>query len=294
MYQILTMESEFPMLKKMDCAGKWLDLSKPAVMGILNLTPDSFYDGGRYATLNEQLRRTEQMLKEGASIIDLGAVSTRPGAREVCQTGELERLLPSLKAIRHHFPDAILSVDTFRPLIARAVVEQGADMVNDIYGGRFEEGMFETMARLKVPYILMHLKGNPEQMQENPTYSDVVAEVTYFLEQQTTQCRAKGMKQVIIDPGFGFGKTTLHNFQLLSRLESLKSLGFPLMVGISRKSLIHRFLEITPETALNGTTVLHTIALLKGADILRVHDVKEAMEAIRLTGMLDEQELLSL
>ena len=294
MHEICNMESLFPLLTKLDCAGKRLDLSKPVVMGILNIAPDSFYDGGRFGTLDARLKQTEQMLKEGASIIDLGAVSTRPGALEVSPDIELERLLPSLQSIRNHFPECILSVDTYRPLIARAVVDHGADMINDIYGGRFEEGMLATISNLKVPYILMHLKGDPEKMQDNPAYSDVVAEVAYFLEQQTIQCRAKGIHQIIIDPGFGFGKTIQHNFQLLSRLETFRSLGFPLMVGISRKSLIHRFLEITPDTALNGTTVLHTIALLKGANILRVHDVKEAMEAIRLVGMLDEQELLSL
>ena len=251
-------------------------------MGILNLTPDSFYDGGRYLSLDAQLRQVEQMLKEGASIIDIGTVSARPGADEVCQTGELERLLPSLKAIRHNFPGTLLSVDTYRPLIARAMAEHGADIINDIYGGRFEAGMLGTIASLKVSYILMHMKGNPGTMQKNPEYSDVVAEVTYFFEQQTKQARSAGIREIIIDPGFGFGKTAEHNFTLLSRLDTFKSPEHLLMVGISRKSMITRTLKIEPSGALNASTVLHTIALMKGADILRVHDVKEAMEAIKL------------
>jgi dihydropteroate synthase len=263
-----------------------LNLKLPAIMGILNLTPDSFYDGGHYLSLDSQLKRVEQMLDEGAAIIDLGAVSTRPGAIEICQTGELERLLPAIKAIRHHFPGILLSVDTYRPLIARAMVEHGADMINDIYGGRFDPGMLETVAALKVPYILMHMKGTPGNMQQNPEYSDVVAEVSYFFEQQTSMARNSGILEIIIDPGFGFGKTLEHNFSLLSRLDSFKTLGYPLAVGLSRKSMITRALNIKPAAALNGSTVLHTISLLKGADILRVHDVKEAMEAVSLVNYL--------
>jgi len=265
-----------------------MNLKFPAIMGILNLTPDSFYDGGRYLSIDEQLRQVEKMLHEGASIIDLGAVSTRPGAAEVCQTGELERLLPSLKAIRHNFPDTLISVDTYRPLIARAMAEHGANMINDIYGGRYEAGMFETIASLNIPYILMHMKGIPGNMQVNPEYSDVVAEVTYFFERQTSLAREAGVRDVIIDPGFGFGKTSEHNFRILSRLDTFKSIGCLLMAGISRKSMITRTLDIKAEEALNGSTVLHTIALLKGVDILRVHDVKEAMQAVKLTAMIAE------
>lgn len=257
-------------------------------MGILNLTPDSFYDGGKFLSIDKQLAQVEQMLLEGASIIDLGAVSTRPGAGEVCQTGELERLLPSLRAIRIRFPECILSVDTFRPLVARAAVNYGAGMINDIYGGRYEEGMFDTIATLNVPYIMMHMKGNPGNMQENPTYSDVVAEIVYFFEQQTSKARLNGLQQIILDPGFGFGKTDVHNYRLLSHLDDFKSLGYPVMVGLSRKSMINRILKTKPREALNGTTVLNTIALIKGADILRVHDVKEAIQAIKLVGMLEK------
>lgn len=273
----------------MYCSGRKLDLSAPVVMGILNLTPDSFYDGGKFPSIDKQLVRVEQMLLEGASIIDLGAVSTRPRAKEVCQTGELERLLPSLRAIRIRFPESILSVDTFRPLVARAAVNYGADMINDIYGGRYEEGMFSTVAALNVPYVIMHMKGNPDNMQENPTYSDVVAEIIYFFEQQTAKCRLNDLHQIILDPGFGFGKTNEHNYRLLSHLDELKSLGYPIMVGLSRKSMINRILKTRPEEALNGTTVLNTLALMKGADILRVHDVKEAIQAIKLVGMLEKQ-----
>lgn len=263
-----------------------LDLSTPMVMGILNLTPDSFSDGGKFPGIDAQLHHAEQMLHFGASIVDIGAVSTRPGAPPVSEDVEMERLLPPLKAIRKHFPGCFISVDTFRTAVARAAIDNGADMINDIYGGRFEEGMFETIASLKVPYILMHMKGTPETMQQNPAYTDVVAEVTYFFEQQLARCREKGMRQVLIDPGFGFGKTVEHNYTLLSRLYELKSLGVPVVAGLSRKSMITRVLKIGPDEAKNGTTVLNTIALIKGADILRVHDVKEALEAIRMVKLL--------
>ncbi|MCX6285930.1 MAG: dihydropteroate synthase [Bacteroidetes bacterium] len=265
-----------------NCNGKPLDLSVPAVMGILNITPDSFFDGGMFLSLDDQLKQVERMLGEGAAIIDIGAVSTRPGAGEVCQTGELERLLPSITAIRHNFPSAIISVDTFRPLIARAAVDQGADMINDIYGGRFDAGMTETVASLKVPYIIMHMKGDPWNMQDNPSYSDVIAEVCYFFEKQIAEARSKGIQDIIADPGFGFGKTIEHNYRLLAGLESLQSLDVPVMVGLSRKSMIYKVLGINPGNALTGTSVLQTIALMKGACLLRVHDVKEAAEAVKL------------
>ena len=265
---------------------KVLDLSTPAVMGILNLTPDSFYDGGRFPDIDGQLRHVEQMLNDGASIIDAGAISTRPGAGIVDEHEEIHRLIPSVKAIMAQFPECILSVDTYRARVARAAIEHGASMINDIYGGRCGDGMLETVASLKVPYTLMHMKGTPANMQENPVYSDVVAEVAYFFENQLMQCRVKGVVQVILDPGFGFGKTLGQNFELLAHLEDFRTAGAPILVGISRKSMIYCSLNIQASEALNGTTVLHTIALLKGAGILRVHDVKEAIEAIRLVGML--------
>ena len=270
----------------LNCNGKILDLSVPAVAGILNITPDSFFNGGRYLSLDAQLKQVGLMLSEGARIIDIGAVSTRPGAGEVCQTSELERLLPTLKAVRQAFPEAILSVDTFRPLVARASVEHGADMINDIYGGRFEAGMLEAIASLEVPYIMMHMKGAPGNMQDHPQYSDVAAEITYFFEKQIGEARSKGVCDIIADPGFGFGKTIEHNYRLLSCLETFQSLEVPLMVGISRKSMISSVLGTDPDDSLEGTTVLQTVALLKGVNILRVHDVKEAVQAVKLVETL--------
>jgi dihydropteroate synthase len=277
---------------RLNCNGKPLDLSVPAVMGILNITPDSFFDGGQYLSVADQLRQVEIMLGQGAKIIDIGAVSTRPGAAEVCQTGELERILPSLKAIRHSFPSAILSVDTYRPLIARAAVENGADMINDIYGGRFEQGaMMDTIASLNIPYIIMHMKGDPHNMQDNPLYSDILAEITYFFEKQIARAKAKGIQGIIIDPGFGFGKTIEHNYRLLSGLETLQSLNTPVLAGLSRKSMIYKVLGNGPGDALSGTIVLQTVALMKGALILRAHDVKEAVEAIQLLETLRKNSL---
>lgn len=269
-----------------DCNGLNLDLTTPVVMGILNLTDDSFYDGGKHVTLDDRLAQVEKMLSEGASLIDIGAVSTRPGAAEIAEEDELVTLLSFLDTAKRTFPECIFSVDTFRAGVARAVVEHGAGMINDIYGGRFGLGMLETIGELQVPYVLMHMKGSPATMQLDPQYTDVVAEVAYFFEQQSIKCRNHGIRHVILDPGFGFGKTISHNFELLARLDTFKSAGQPILAGLSRKSMIQKALEIKPGDALNGTTVLNTIALIKGADILRVHDVKEAVEAIRLVNLL--------
>ncbi len=265
-----------------------LNLKFPVVMGILNLSPDSFYDGGKYTKVDDQLKKVDQMLKDGAGIIDMGAVSSRPGAEEIPPHEELKRILPSLKLIRHHFPKVLISVDTFRKETARAVVENGANLINDIYGGRYEEGMLETIASLKVPYIIMHMKGNPRNMQNKPEYSDVIAEIAYFFEQQTNLAWEAGIREIIVDPGFGFGKTPQHNFMLLSRLSAFRSLGYPILVGLSRKSMITRTLNIPASEAMNATTVMNTIALLNGADLLRVHDVKEAMQTVRLLNYLEE------
>ena len=224
------------------------------------------------------------MIEEGASIIDMGAISTRPGSTEVSESEELSRLLPSLNAIRRQFPEVVLSVDTFRSNVARTAAEQGADMINDIYGGLYESAMFETIAALGLPYILMHMDQIPMTMQQNPKYGDVVAEVAFFFDRQITRLRGLGFYKIILDPGFGFGKTIRHNYQLLHRLDEFRKPGYPLLVGISRKSMINKVLAIQASQALNGTTVLNTIALLKGADILRIHDVREAVEAIRLVG----------
>jgi dihydropteroate synthase len=266
------------------------DLSSPVVMGILNITPDSFYDGGWYGSIDEQLKQTEKMIRDGAGIIDIGAVSTRPGAKEICEVTEVERLYSSLKAVRHNFPDVLISIDTYRSNVARIAVEMGADIINDIYGGLFDEEMPATIARLNVPYIMMHMKGNPMTMQENPVYGDVVGEISYFFDAQAKKLNELGFHKIILDPGFGFGKTVAHNFEILARLGEFRSLGYPVMAGLSRKSMVNRPLGILPAEALNGTTVLNTIALLKGASILRVHDVKEAVEAVKLVKMVNEAE----
>jgi len=267
-----------------------LDLSSPVVMGILNITPDSFYDGGWYGSIDEQLKQTEKMIRDGAGIIDIGAVSTRPGAKEICEVTEVERLYSSLKAVRHNFPDIPISVDTYRSNVARIAVEMGADIINDIYGGLFEEEMLLTISRLDVPYIMMHMKGNPMNMQESPVYGDVVGEISYFFDAQARKLNELGFNKIILDPGFGFGKNVSHNFEVLARLDEFSSLGYPVMAGLSRKSMINRPLGILPPEALNGTTVLNTIALLKGASVLRVHDVKEAVEAVKLVKMVNEAE----
>ncbi len=264
-------------------AGWQIDLSTPAVMGILNITPDSFYDGGKYTGRDALLRQAEKMLAEGAAILDLGAASSRPGAEEVPEDEELERLLPAVENLLSVFPDAIISVDTYRSKVAKSAVEAGAHIINDISGGTFDDKMFQTVADLNVPYVLMHIKGTPQNMQNNPRYVDVVQEVKYFFKRQLRKLRDAGVtKNIILDPGFGFGKTLENNYELLKDLASFTDLGCPVLTGISRKSMINKVLHITPDEALNGTTVLNTIALLNGANILRVHDVKEAVEVVRL------------
>jgi dihydropteroate synthase len=275
------------------CGSRTLDLTAPVVMGIVNVTPDSFFDGGKHPTLPQLLSAAEQMLAEGASILDIGAVSTRPGAPDVTAEVELKRLIPAVSAITRHFPETILSVDTFRPLVARTAIEAGASIINDIYGGSYQEGMLEIIATYNVPYILMHMKGTPATMQRNPEYMDVVAEVYGFFTERLAEAGKTSVRQVIIDPGFGFGKTPEQNYALLSSLDKFKTLGFPVLAGLSRKSMICRILGIMPADALNGTTVLNTVALMKGADILRVHDVKEAMEAIRLVKQLDIENIIN-
>jgi dihydropteroate synthase len=254
-------------------------------MGILNVTPDSFFDGGRHTVLLDHLRHVEIMITNGAAIIDIGAVSTRPGAAEVSQEEEALRLIPVLVAIRKAFPGQYLSVDTYRPEIAKVAIDEGADMINDIYGGRFDEEMYRVIAANNVDYVMMHMQGTPATMQGDPQYTDVTGEVIHFFRQQLAKFTVAG-STVYLDPGFGFGKNVEHNFRLLDELGRIKSLGHPLVVGLSRKSMINKVLGIQPGHALNGTTVLNTIALLNGADILRVHDVKEAAEAILLVAAL--------
>jgi dihydropteroate synthase len=270
-----------------NCGGISLDLSTPKVMGILNITHDSFYDGGVFGSLPEQLKQVERMMTEGAAIIDIGAVSTRPGAVFIDEGEEIKRLLPVLISIKKHFPDTILSIDTFRPTVAKTVIDNGAGIINDVYGGRFDNKMFEIIQATGVPYIMMHMLGEPGTMQVAPHYENVVSEVIDFFKVQLGKFR-EGFSQVIIDPGFGFGKTVEHNFQLLQNLRSLKSLGFRILAGMSRKSMINKVIHTKPSEALNGTTVLNTIALMNGVDLLRVHDVKEAVQAIALVSSLKE------
>ena len=263
--------------------GKLMDLSQPQVMGILNVTPDSFYAGSRGVAERDIIDRLRQMTDEGASIIDIGAYSSRPDADDVSTEEEMARLRHALNLVRQHQPDAVVSVDTFRSDVARMCVEEyGVAMVNDISAGEMDDEMFPTIARLGVPYIAMHMKGTPQTMQINPQYEHFLKEIFYFFSEKVQKLRDLGVKDIIIDPGFGFGKSIEHNYQLMNHLEEFKLFGLPLLVGISRKSMIYKLLGTTPEEALNGTTVLNTIALQKGAHILRVHDVKAAVEAVKI------------
>jgi dihydropteroate synthase len=263
--------------------GRLMDLSEPQVMGILNVTPDSFYAGSHGVTEGYIIDRIHQIMNEGASIIDIGACSTRPGADEVSMEEEMSRLRMGLELIRKHRPDAIVSVDTYRADVAKMCVEEyGAAIINDISAGQMDEQMFPTIARLGIPYIIMHMKGTPKDMQVNPQYDHFLKEVFYYFSEKVQRLRDLGVKDIIIDPGFGFGKTLEHNYELMNHLEEFALFELPLLVGVSRKSMIYKHLDITPEEALNGTTTLNTIALLKGANILRVHDVRQAMESIKI------------
>jgi len=272
----------FSQFYSFNCGGKLIAPELPLVMGILNITPDSFYDGGKYQNEKSILKRVEQMLSEGAGIIDIGAVSTRPGSQSVDKKEEHNRLIPALKAVVKEFPDAIISIDTYRSAVAAAAVSEGAHIINDISAGGFDAKMFDTIAKLNVPYIMMHMQGTPQNMQLNPQYDDVVNDIILFFAKKITQLTRAGAKDIIVDPGFGFGKTVEQNYELLNGLDYFKTIEAPLMVGISRKSMIYKLLETTSEEALNGTSVAHSIALMKGADMLRVHDVKEAVQAIKI------------
>ncbi len=252
-------------------------------MGILNVTPDSFFDGGRYNHADALLAQAEKMLTDGAAILDIGGASSRPGAAEVSEAEELSRVLPAVEAIARRFPEALLSVDTWRASVAEAAVGAGAHIVNDISAGRFDPAMYPTVARLGVPYILMHMQGAPQTMQQKPNYNDVVTEVLDFFLREIAHLRALGVKDIILDPGFGFGKTVQHNYELLRNLHVFSAVtGLPVLAGVSRKSMISKVLNVPTAQTLNGTTVLHTIALQQGARILRVHDVKEAVEVVQL------------
>ncbi len=273
-----------------NCRGKLIDLSSPLVMGIINLTPDSFFYGSRFQSKEEVLKRAEEILEEGGSIVDLGACSTRPGADLVTIDEEIKRLMPVLELIRKKFPELIISIDTYRSEVAKKTVLEGeADIINDISGGEMDEKMHETVAAIKVPYILMHMQGTPSNMQNSPTYKDVVSDISLWLSKKVDKLKLLGIADIIIDPGFGFGKTIAHNYQLLSHLEEFALFELPLMVGLSRKSMIYSFLNTKVGDSLNGSTVLNTIALMKGANILRVHDVKEAVESIKLVTKLNQE-----
>jgi dihydropteroate synthase len=266
-----------------NAGGKLLDLDTPKVMGILNITSDSFYKGSRYNTDGDILNAASRMVEEGADILDVGGYSSRPGAVEISEDEERNRVLKAIKLISGELPEAIISIDTFRADIAReAIMECGAHIINDISGGDADNKMFTLVEKLNVPYIIMHMKGNPRTMQNNPVYDDVVADILRWFGDRIFRLQSAGVKDIIIDPGFGFGKTVEHNFELLRRLGDFSVAGLPLMVGLSRKGMIWKTLGITADEALNGTTVLNTVALANGADILRVHDVKEAVQAVRL------------
>lgn len=270
------------MMMTINCKGNLIDFTIPKVMGILNVTPDSFFDGGKYKNEQAILSQTAKILADGATFIDVGAYSSKPGAKQVSEVEELARIIPVIKLLVRTFPEIIISVDTFRSEVAKQSVQAGAALINDISGGVLDAKMFETVAKLQVPYIMMHMQGTPQNMQLNPVYTDIVKEVILFFATQLAKLRALKVNDVIIDVGFGFGKTTAHNYELLQKLSLFESLEVPILTGVSRKSMLYKLLDILPADALNATTVANTIALLNGTNILRVHDVKQAVEAVKI------------
>uniref|UniRef100_UPI004047E7C1 dihydropteroate synthase n=1 Tax=Polaribacter sp. TaxID=1920175 RepID=UPI004047E7C1 len=269
-------------MKTINCKGTLIDFQQAKVMGILNVTPDSFFDGGKYKDEKDLLQQTEKMLSEGATFIDVGGYSSRPGAIHITEEEELSRVLPVISLLIKNFPNILLSIDTFRSKIAQKSIEHGAAIINDISAGQMDENMFDTIAKLQVPYILMHMKGTPQNMQRDPQYTNVTLELISYFSDLQFQLKAKKINDLIIDVGFGFGKTKAHNFELLNNLKLFQELDTPVLAGLSRKSMLYKTLDITPQEALNSTTVANTIALMNGASILRVHDVKEAVEAIAI------------
>lgn len=265
-----------------NCKGNLIDLSTPKVMGILNVTPNSFYDGGKYKSEKEILYQTEVMLDEGAAFIDIGAYSSKPNAEFVSEQEELERILPVIHLILKHFPDAILSVDTFRSQVANMCIENGVAIINDISAGNLDNKMLEIIAKCNVPYIMMHMRGNPQTMQSLTQYENIVKEMLLYFSEKVAQARSFGIDDLILDPGFGFAKTIEQNFEVLQKMELFQTMELPILAGLSRKSMIYKTMNVSTQEALNGTTVLNTIALIKGATILRVHDVKEAIECVTL------------
>jgi len=268
--------------KSLICGNNILKTDKPLVMGILNLTPDSFYDGGLYTTKDAWIAQTDKMIQEGASIIDIGAISTRPGAAEISEDEELSRLIPALETLTHRYPSIVFSVDTYRSKVVKYSAEAGAGMINDISAGKFDKDLFDSVAATGLPYILMHMQGTPSTMQINPAYENITREVLSFFVQKIATLLKAGIEQIILDPGFGFGKSIEHNYQLLKQLRVFMETGFPVLVGLSRKSMVYKLLGITAEESLPATTALHLQSILNGADILRVHDVREAVQTIKL------------
>ena len=267
--------------------GELINFSVPKIMGILNVTPDSFYDGGKYNSEKKILDQVEKMISSGADIIDVGGYSSRPGAKEISIENELSRVIPIIQLISKRFPNIIISVDTFRSTVADQAINSGAHIINDISGGNLDSNMFKTVSKLDVPYILMHMRGSPKNMMNNTNYDNILNEIKNYFSERISKARSEGVNDIIIDPGFGFSKTKEQNYKLMNRLEFLKEFKTPIVVGISRKSMIYKTLDTTPDKALNGSTILHTISLLKGANILRTHDVLEAVECVKIIRQLN-------
>ncbi len=274
-------------MSTINCNGTLIDLSSPKVMGILNITPDSFFDGGKYTHEKAIIAQVEKMLNDGATFIDIGAYSSRPGAKHISEEEEINRIVPIIQLLVKEFPNIIISIDTFRSTIAEQCIKNGACIINDISAGSLDAEMFSTIAKLQVPYIIMHMQGSPQNMQNNPTYTNITQEVLGYFSTKILELRALGVNDIITDVGFGFGKTIDHNYELLKKLSLFKNLEVPMLVGISRKSMLHKPLNISAAEALNATTSANTIALLNGANILRVHDVKEAAQAIKIVELLN-------
>ncbi|HQZ25848.1 MAG TPA: dihydropteroate synthase [Flavobacterium sp.] len=272
-----------------NCKGQLIDLTTPKVMGILNVTPNSFYDGGMYKSSSEMLTKVGKMLSDGATFIDVGAYSSKPSAEYVSEEEELQRIIPIINLILEYYPEALLSVDTFRSEVAKVCIQNGAAIINDISAGNLDDKMLETIAKYNVPYIMMHMRGTPETMQKMTSYEDIVKEILFYFSEKVANARSFGINDLIIDPGFGFAKTLDQNYEVLQKMELFEILELPLLAGFSRKSMIYKTLQSSAEEALNGTTVLNTVALTKGAKILRVHDVKEAMECITLFNKINNQ-----
>ena len=285
-YKVLILITQLRLQMTINCLGRLIDLASPKVMGILNVTPNSFYDGGKHSDEESMLSQVEKMLTEGATFIDIGAYSSKPSAEFVSEEEEIARLIPVIQLVLKHFPETLISIDTFRAKVAKAGIEKGACIINDISAGNLDATMMETVSKLQVPYIMMHMKGNPQTMQSLANYENITKEMLFYFSEKVVLARSIGIRDLLIDPGFGFAKTKEQNFEVMNNLELFQMIELPILVGVSRKSMIYKTLETSADSALNGTTVLNTIALQKGANILRVHDVKEAMEAIKLVSQL--------